>query len=212
MQQMNKLYTKIFERIADNRIDNSLATRLRRKRFALFVRLISSLPRPLSILDVGGTPLFWQNMRFDEERDVSIVLLNISEDAGSDHPNLTFVTGDARDMRGFKDKEFDVVFSNSVIEHVGSYEYQRQMAQEVMRVGKRYFVQTPNYFFPIEPHFLFPFFQFFPRSLKLFLVRRFDLGWFRGSGHKNLAEVDSIRLLTAREVGTLFPGGTVYRE
>lgn len=57
-------------------------------------------------------------------------------------------------MKQFQDNEFDAVFSNSVIEHVGDYEAQRQMANEIMRVGKRYFVQTPNFYFPIEPHIL----------------------------------------------------------
>ena len=92
-------------------------------------------------------------MGFNNEQDVKIVLLNIGEEPELEYSALTFVSDDARDMSEFRDKEFDVIFSNSVIEHVGSYDAQRRMAQEVMRVGERYFVQTPNRFFPIEPTF-----------------------------------------------------------
>ena len=214
MQQMGEeLCMKILKRVADNRTDDSLATRLRRRRFALFRHLISSLDRPFSILDVGGRPLFWEKMRFAEERGVKIVLLNIEEPEFA-HPNFTCVVGDARDMREFGDKEFDVVFSNSVLEHVGGYDEQRQMAEEVRRVGKRYFLQTPNRFFPMEPHFRFPLFQFLPRSFRVFLVRHFDLGWFKRTPDEQEAAkiVDSIRLLTEREVRALFPEGTVYKE
>jgi 2-polyprenyl-3-methyl-5-hydroxy-6-metoxy-1,4-benzoquinol methylase len=73
-------------------------------------------------------------------------------------------------MPQFQNDEFDIVFSNSVIEHVGSYEEQNLMASEVRRVGKRYFIQTPNLFFPIEPHFLFPFFQFLPLDYRVTLI------------------------------------------
>ena len=211
---------RILRRMADVRYDNSLSTRLRRRRATLFRDLISSLNRPLSILDVGGTPLFWEKMGFAEEGGVKIVLLNPDEhelarrEAELTRPDLTLMTGDARDLREFEDKQFDVVFSNSVIEHVGSYEDQHRMAEEVRRVGKRYFVQTPNRFFPIEPHFLFPLFQFLPQSLKVFLIRHFDIGWFERTFDKQEATkiAGSIRLLTETEVRELFPGGTIHKE
>ncbi len=52
----------------------------------------------------------------------------------------------------FKDKEFDWVFSNAVIEHVGSEEDQLQFINEMMRVGKNVFFTTPNKYFPVESH------------------------------------------------------------
>jgi 2-polyprenyl-3-methyl-5-hydroxy-6-metoxy-1,4-benzoquinol methylase len=79
-------------------------------------------------------------------------------------------------MRQFRDHQFDVVYSNSVIEHVGDLDDMRRMAQEIQRVGKRYFLQTPNRYFPIEPHFVFPFFQFLPRPVQISLVQKFRLG------------------------------------
>lgn len=109
----------------------------------------------MRLLDVGGTDEFWQ--RTDLGPDVEVVILNY--DPGAPHRKYHFVVGDARDMHQFRDKEFDVAFSNSVIEHVGGLKDQRRMANEMRRVGRRVFVQAPHRYFPIEPHFLYPFFQ-----------------------------------------------------
>lgn len=69
--------------------------------------------------------------------------------------------GDATNLSQYSDKSFDIVFSNSVIEHLYTKENQISMAKEVNRVGKNYFIQTPNYWFPIEPHWVFPSFSIF---------------------------------------------------
>jgi hypothetical protein len=124
------------------------------------------------------------------------------------------IVGDARDMRGVRDQEFDVVFSNSVIEHVGSFSDQAAMASEVRRVGERYFIQTPNKYFPIEPHFLVPGFQFLPLGIRARLHARRDLGWWKkaDSYEAALAEVSTIRLLTERDVRKLFPEARVFKE
>lgn len=117
-------------------------------------------------------------------------------------------------MKQFKDKEFDVVFSNSVIEHVGGWGNQQKMAKEIQRVGKHYFVQTPNYYFPIEPHFLLPIFQFLPVKRKVWLIQHFTLGWRPKTPDYSEAVkmVNSIRLLTKTELFYLFPKSTVLEE
>ncbi|MEM3738646.1 MAG: class I SAM-dependent methyltransferase, partial [Thermoplasmata archaeon] len=155
----------VFKRFVDYQQDDSFAIRLRRKRFAFFKDLLSRLPKPIKVLDVGGTETFWERIGFID--GVNLTVLNMVPPEKT-NPKLNWVIGDARDMQEFKDNEFDVVFSNSVIEHVGDFNDQKRMAQEIQRVGKRYFVQTPNFYFPFEPHFMFPFFQFFPLWLKVF--------------------------------------------
>ena len=186
---------------------------MRRARFQLFLSLLDELEGHVEILDIGGTQEFWNSMLGEDDRDIRVTLLNI------DHQPVTsskFISaaGDARSMTQFADKSFDVVFSNSVIEHVGSYDDQRQMAFEVMRIGKRYFVQTPNKRFPMEPHFLFPYFQYLPVEMRAQLVNRFDMGWYKkipdmGSARR---EVESIQLLTRRGLMNLFPGAAIYVE
>jgi hypothetical protein len=88
------------------------------------------------------------------------------------------------------------------------------MAEEVRRVGKRYFVQTPNRYFPLEPHFLFPFFQFLPIKVRVWLLQNFKLGWIEKTPDLQKATeiVESIRLLGKREFLSLFPHAHLYEE
>src|SRR4051794_25109467 len=106
---------------------DSLASRMRGRRFSFFRELVDTLPRPLSILDVGGSWSFWQRAKFDNEAEVSLTLLNLG--APPDLPrHVTYVQGDARRMTHFADSQFDIVFSNSTIEHVGDFSDQTRMA------------------------------------------------------------------------------------
>ena len=203
----------MFNKIADNRNPDSLSAKYRKKRFLLFENLIAQLEKPIRILDVGGTQRFWEVMGLSELDGVYITLINIDNQTVSS-PNFKSVVGNACDMRVFTDGWFDVVFSNSVIEHVGGNEDQIQMAEEVKRVGNRYFIQTPNKYFPIEPHFLFPFFQFLPIPFRIWLLCHFDLGWVKKV--KNFEEanntITSIRLLKKGEFIHLFPEASLYEE
>lgn len=142
-----------------------------------------------------------------------ITILNLEAPTVS-YTNLRAAAGNAADLSIFSEQTFDLVYSNSVIEHLGSYEFQKRMAGEVMRVGKSFFIQTPNRYFPIEPHFLVPFFQFFPHRLRLELVRHFNLGWYRKIEDPVLADrlIRSHRLLNESELQELFPNGSIYRE
>ena len=117
-------------------------------------------------------------------------------------------------MREFRENQFDVVYSNSVIEHVGDIEDMLKMAREVRRVGRWYFLQTSNLFFPMEPHFLFPLFQFLPISCRVYLVRHFNLGWVGRVPDSEGAErkVRSIHLLSKADLRFLFPDANITTE
>jgi len=203
----------LIKSIADNSSDTSLATRMRRARFQLFLSLLDKLEGHVEILDIGGTQEFWNIMLGDQDRDIRVTLLNIDHQHVTS-PKFVSAAGDARSMPQFQDKSFDVVFSNSVIEHVGSYDDQRRMAFEVMRIGKRYFIQTPNKRFPMEPHFLFPYFQYLPVDVRAQLVNRFNMGWYKRMPDLKAArrEVESIQLLTRQGLTNLFPDATIYVE
>jgi SAM-dependent methyltransferase len=186
---------------------------MRLRRHALFADLVSSVPKPVTILDVGGTELYWKTMGITDAEDLRITLLNLNKIETSTK-NMISVAGDATRMDEFQDQSFDVVFSNSVIEHVGALEDQRRMAREVVRIGKRYFVQTPNYWFPIEPHFLLPGFQWLPVPVRVWLIRRFNLGWYQKVTDPEQARdlIHHNRLLTKKEFQGLFPGAALYEE
>ena len=186
---------------------------MRRRRFELFLSLLRRLKGHVEILDIGGTQQFWDLMLGDEQLDIRVTLLNIGHQPVS-LPRFESVVGDARSMSRFAANSFDVVFSNSVIEHLGDYENQRLMAEEVRRVGRRYFVQTPNKRFPIEPHFLVPWFQYLPVGVRAWLLSRFDVGWYRRIPDRSAAraEVESIQLLTRKRFSALFPEAIVHEE
>lgn len=187
----------------------------RERRFAFFRSLLNTVKanKPISILDIGGEEVYWERMNFTDPQEINVTLLNIFVEPVK-HSNFVSIKGDACDLSNFKDKEFDVVFSNSVIEHLFTIENQKRMANEVRRVGKNYYVQTPNYYFPIEPHWIFPFFQFLPFPAKVFLTNNFDLGVFKKTKNVEAAKrlVREVNLLTEKEMQSLFPEGKVYRE
>lgn len=203
--------------LADNRRDDSLAARLRRRRFALFNDYLARVPRPLTVLDVGGTVNFWQRMGLDAA-DYQVVILNLPDalaaESAPSHRKLSRLVGDATALESFADHSFGVLFSNSVIEHVGDWAAQQRMAAEVQRVARAYFVQTPNRAFPIEPHFHVPLFQFLPIAVRVAMVQRAALGWYPRVPDRAEAEalVRSIRLLSGGEMQRLFPKATLHRE
>lgn len=201
----------MLEKIADNRDENSLAVQFRRRRFAFFRSLLLQVERPVHILDIGGTEAYWKIMGLDDDQ-IFVTLLNLTHNKVT-LPRLSSMIGDARSIQ-ITDNSFDVVFSNSVIEHVGAYQDQLRMASEVRRVGKRYFVQTPNRHFPLEPHFLFPFFQFLPLKVRIWLLQNFSLGWFgKTQNPQKVREIiESIRLLSRPEFVALFPNASIYEE
>lgn len=196
---------------------NSLANRIRRKRFQLFLDLTKNFNGndPIKILDIGGVHHFWTSMDLSELRDYHIIFLNIwPESTKSELPNSCYMLGDGRNMPQFQDNEFDIVFSNSVIEHVGGFRDQKKMAEEAIRVGKSIFIQTPNRRFPIEPHFLLPLFQYYPLKIRAFLHSRFKLGWWEKANcyHEAYEEVESIRLISKSEFKYLFPKAKIIEE
>ena len=160
----------------------------------------------------GGWERFWEIQGFADTAH-RMTLLN-SERVETNHDGISSIVGDAENMTEFPNESIDIVFSNSVIEHLGSYENQLKMANEVRRIGKMYFVQTPSYMFPFEPHFLFPFFHWLPFCVRAFMVHHLSLGHFRRQKTKEKARMlmREHRLLKKKEMQLLFPDAMIYTE
>lgn len=78
------------------------------------------------------------------------------------YPGLKSIVADGKALP-FKDRSFDFVFSSAVIEHVGSHTEQTKFIKECVRVAKKgVFITTPNRWFPIELHVLWPFVHWLP--------------------------------------------------
>lgn len=169
--------------------------------------------KPLSlgrILDVGGLPSEWRGKvsLIDEVDIVGLAVYSITED--SDSPKIRSFKGDGRALE-FEDKAYDIVYSNSVIEHVGCWEDQKAFAKEVRRVGRGLWIQTPAFACPVEPHYLGLFVHWFPPSWHVTIAR-----WTSVVGLTGAADLQSIanttRLLTKKEFQELFPDCEIWTE
>lgn len=201
---------------ADTTNPDSMASRMRRARTAHFFEIIQCCPkpRPLEILDVGGTEHFWESHWNENCEGLQITLLNLEREPVRSGLPILSIAGDARNLSRFETGQFDFCFSNSVIEHVGSLADQKRMADEVRRVALGYYVQTPYRFFPVEPHFHVPGWAQLPIWLRTELHRRMNLGWVRAEPDylKARANVEGCRLLSVREFRLLFPDGKLRLE
>jgi ubiquinone/menaquinone biosynthesis C-methylase UbiE len=155
-----------------------------------------------TILDVGGGYYTWEILG----RSSGVTILNIrpTKDTGG----FTHVQGSACDIP-FPDKSFDLAFSNSAIEHVGSEENQFKFASEMMRVGKRIYCQTPSRLFPVDPHLTAPFLHWLPNSwLTPRFLRYFTLnGWLLRKPYQY-----DVTWISKKKLKKMFPGCKITTE
>ena len=159
------------------------------------------------ILDVGGSRSIWELAPISPE--LTVVNLYGESVAGE----AQYVRADGCSLP-FSDKAFDIVFCNSVIEHLSSWRNVVNFAAEVRRVGVHYWVQTPNRSFPVEPHYLALFVHYLPKAWQ---KRLFRYGTGTGlltkpSNREISALVDELYLLSAAEMLQLFPDSQVDTE
>lgn len=199
----------------------SIAYRVRMKRFQLLRdRLQANGLSDIQCLDVGGTRAFWDaGMSVFPEGMFKIVdIINLPPVSKSEERiGETLIrqdTGDATQLDQYSDNQFDLVFSNSVIEHVGNLSLQKRMADGVKRIGKYWFVQTPAKTYPIEPHFYFPFFAYLPLHWRSCLHRRFTMGFMPKERNtlKALMDCENTRLLGFKEFSLLFEESEIIKE
>jgi 2-polyprenyl-3-methyl-5-hydroxy-6-metoxy-1,4-benzoquinol methylase len=202
-------FNSIFD-ISENK--GSLGNKFREKRFSFFLKKFNKMQKPVSVLDVGGKINFWENRGIAGNTNFEITLINIEKEK-SQYSNIKTLIGDATDLSQFDDESFDIVHSNSVIEHLYNFENQKKMASEIMRVGQKHIVQTPNKYFFIEPHYLLPFLQFIPNKLKFLVLTKTKLSRLKKWDKKFASQyIEEIRLLNLKEMKELFPSSKIYFE
>ena len=164
----------------------------------------SGMTSTTTVLDVGGTELNWE---YSQVRPV-LTILNVTPN--SEQKIGQQVVGDGCRLP-FGDDAFDFVFSNSVIEHVSDHE---AFAREIARVGKKYYVQTPNKWFFIEPHLMTPFIHWLPLSWRYKLLRHFTVwGLIAKPSDAEMEDaLSTTHLIGTSELLRLFPGATLERE
>ena len=178
----------------------------RKKRMAQFELRFSADAYP-EIIDVGGTFEFWEGT----PRRVTIVNPWVpAERRGS----VTSIEADGRQVP-FPDGRFAMAFSNSVIEHMSCREDMAKFAQEVRRVGREVYCQTPNRWFPFDVHYLAFFWHWWPKTLRNYFVVRYLTGWgwvFRPDREAVLDWAQHVNLVGKKEFQALFPDCAIEEE
>lgn len=183
------------------------------RRFKRFVRTLNPNEQD-RLLDIGGYPFNWFN-RGGICQEIDVLNLEASPigELPAGAPVIRAIAGDARHL-DLPDSSYDIVFSNSVIEHVGSFADQRDFAEEARRVGGALWVQTPAWECPVEPHFLGLFIHWLPRAWHARAARWFSVRGLSGaSDARDLKLIaGTTRLLSKNEMRRLFPDCEIWTE
>lgn len=195
----------------------------RRKRGLLFRKFLQSFPRPLKVIDLGGTVRYWEALGVTDSDGLDITLAN---NHAMDRTNAHQINPhrfihewdiDALKLASMDLATFDVIASNSFIEHLAGQDDQRLVAQQIIAADRPYFIQTPNRNSPIDPHFphpYVPFFALYPKRLKARLLTIGGLGggWRAPSLDAALGALTFYNPLGLREMRELFPGAELHIE
>lgn len=164
----------------------------------------------MSVLDLGGTPQFW---RCAPVRPHRVTTVNLAACA-ADEPWIHHVQADACTLPDVLTAQaFDLVVSNSLLEHVGGHARRKDLAETIRQLSDSHWVQTPYRYFPIEPHWLFPGLQFLPFEARVRATQHWPLG-SRHLGDRSCAieSVHEVELIGLTQMRSYFPQSTIWRE
>ena len=201
--------------------------RLRRftrgRRLRLFNEFMSGVTGPVRLIDLGGTVKFWEDWGLAKRPQLDVTLVN-NHDRDKNHeddpitlPNLRRLRADVLSLTAEDFAQYDVIFSNSLIEHLPGRALQQQLARAIIDSGRPYFLQTPNKHSPIDPHFprpYVPFFATYPRPLQARLLSWSSLG--SGSTAPSyqaaLQRLQNYYPMTVNDIRRCFPRARVVVE
>lgn len=204
--------TRLRTRIVDS--PSSLGAAARSRRWELFSELFPDIAQ-MRVVDLGGTVETWRRAPV---RPREVVVVNLFEPGTSDDPTRVPVTGDACAARDALvaagiTGEFDLAFSNSLLEHVGGHGPRAALAREIRALAPRHWVQTPYRYFPVEPHWLFPLMQFLPIAARAHVARSWPLvHTLPDSLEEAMEDVQWTELIGISELRSYFPESRVVRE
>ena len=206
----------MFKLLVNHHKKNSFVNQFRQKRFELLKNGIEKLIQKnhFKILDIGGDIQYCKNIGWQHPA-CKIHLLNLYESKVPENETHQFSSSVGNGLSlEYKKGDVDLIFSNSVIEHVGSYANQQIFAGEVRRVSDKYIVQTPSIWFPLEPHSLIPLFQFLPHSIRALLIMTFNINYFpKAKTYKAAIIVShSTLMFTHKRFKQLFPEAEIQVE
>jgi hypothetical protein len=197
---------RLRKRLIDESNPNSYLSRSRSKRWSELLQNFPDLAT-MKVLDLGGTPRFWRSAPI---RPAHVTTVNLLE-ASADEYWISHVVGDVLDQP--TSQTFDLVVSNSLIEHVGGHANREKLAGIVQAVAPHHWIQTPYRYFPVEPHWLAPGMQFLPLTAQARVLLRWQVAWMRPQDYESaLRDVASIELLSKSHMRLYFPDSKLLVE
>ncbi len=188
----------------------SLGARKRARRWEWFRATFPHI-ETMSVVDLGGRAESWLRAPV---RPAAVHLINL-EPQPSDPPSwIRADQADICDLPGhIASGAYDLVFSNAVIEHVGGHAQRLRFADTVHKLANRHWIQTPYRYFPIEPHWLFPGFQFLPLTVRGEISRRWPLVHTQSVSHADgVRAALEVELLSRTEMAVYFPDSELRLE
>lgn len=211
--------------IADVADENSLSYRFRSKRDEqLRAFMLEARPQDRDvccIADLGGGSAYWERVGLDwlSDNRFEVTCINYAEDELMRDSRVSgpiaLAVGDACNLAHLADASFDIVHSNSVIEHVGDWQRMAEFAREVRRLAPAYYVQTPNFWFPADPHFFrVPLIHWLPPSVRAAIHMRVKAGWAPRARDLNdgMILAESNNMISSRQMRFLFPDARLQFE
>jgi hypothetical protein len=151
---------------------DSWGARRRARRAQWLVETFPDLAQ-MSVVDLGGRVDTWERAPV-RPKHVHVVNLEPMPDTVPDWAEVDY--GDACALPDrIANRRYDLVFSNSVIEHVGGHERRLRFAESVHMLADAHWVQTPYRYFPVEPHWVAPGMQFLPLTVRTTIAHRWPL-------------------------------------
>jgi hypothetical protein len=195
----------------------------REQRLKLFNDFMKGATGSVRLVDLGGTVKFWEKWGLAKQPLLDVTVVNnhwIDKNHIDDAitlPNIRRLRADVLDFSAEDFAQYDVIFSNSLIEHLPGRHLQQKLARAIVDSGRRYFLQTPNKMSPVDPHFprpYVPFFAAYPRPLQARLLSWNALG--SGSAAPSydaaLQRLANYFPLTTRDMRGLFPKAHIVME
>jgi len=210
------LTTSWSKQVRDRFVDSSTSfgARARERRWEAFISAFPAVEE-MSVVDLGGTVDTWLRAPV---RPAQVTVINLFEPGLSDDPRLVPVVGDACDAakalaQAGCEVEYDLAFSNSLIEHIGGHARRQALAEQILALAPHHWVQTPYRYFPIEPHWLFPLMQFLPVVARRAIAYRWPLAHTRPESRAQAeTEVLWTELISMTEFRGYFPDSQIKRE
>ena len=208
-------------KLTDYSNQNSFGSKMRKRRIRILLSILEEIYERkgrVKIIDFGGTREYWnilpENLWEDYNLHITIVNLSGAIKSIQNTERIYYKEGDCCSLTDFQDQSFDLVHSNSVIEHVGMYGRRENFIREMLRMAPYYYLQTPDFAFPLEPHFMFPFFHYLPLFFRVWLIQRMDIGQFKraDTSEAALEKINGINLLSRNELKKLLPNAKIIRE